>query len=109
MDWTLSLRKSMHTCMVAGQGTRDLCGPEGLTTEGFVEAVAYHMKEGKLKESFQRKESVSAKEEAMQKVDMEKVKSMFDKYDSNKDGTISPEEFTQMLVKLGVAPMKNLN
>ena len=36
----MSLRSIIHKCMVEGQGTRDLCGPEGLTTEQFVEVVA---------------------------------------------------------------------
>ena len=30
----------MHSLMVSGQGTRDLCGPSGLTTEQFVDEVA---------------------------------------------------------------------
>ena len=37
--FTARLRKSMHRCMVSGKGTRDLCGPSGLTTEAFIAAV----------------------------------------------------------------------
>jgi len=37
--FTTRLRKSMHRCMVSGRGTRDLCGPAGLTTEAFIDAV----------------------------------------------------------------------
>merc|ERR1740130_2393194 len=37
--FTARLRKSMHRCMVSGKGTRDLCGPAGLTTEAFISAV----------------------------------------------------------------------
>ena len=39
-EFAMSLRSIIHKCMVEGQGTRDLCGPEGLTTEQFVEVVA---------------------------------------------------------------------
>ena len=38
--FTDKLYKSMCELMADGQGTRDLCGPAGLTTEGFVDAVA---------------------------------------------------------------------
>ena len=31
--------------MASGKGTRDLCGPAGLTTEGFVEYVAAKLNE----------------------------------------------------------------
>eukprot|EP01052_Picozoa_sp_SAG31_P014974 SAG31_NODE_948_length_10825_cov_9.412829_7_plen_41_part_00 len=30
----------MHKAMVSGKGTRDLCGPSGLTTEEFVDYIA---------------------------------------------------------------------
>ena len=39
-DFTASLRKIVHKCMVEGKGTRDLCGPSGLTTEQFIDEVA---------------------------------------------------------------------
>ena len=39
-EFAMNLRSIIHKCMVEGQGTRDLCGPEGLTTEQFVEVVA---------------------------------------------------------------------
>jgi len=34
-----SIRTAMHSCFVEGEGTRDMQGPEGLTTEQFVDAV----------------------------------------------------------------------
>ena len=39
-EYTVALRQAIHTLMVSGRGTRDLCGPSGLTTEQFVDAVA---------------------------------------------------------------------
>lgn len=40
VNFTSELRSVMHALMVSGKGTRDLCGPSGLTTEQFVDAVA---------------------------------------------------------------------
>ena len=39
LAFTDKLRQVMHEAMVKGQGTRDLCGPSGLTTEQFIEIV----------------------------------------------------------------------
>merc|ERR1712194_414179 len=47
-EWGTKLREAMHACMVAGKGTRDLCGPEGLTTEAFIDAVAHFIKTGQI-------------------------------------------------------------
>ena len=32
LSFTRNLRKVIHKLMVTGQGTRDICGPSGLTT-----------------------------------------------------------------------------
>ncbi len=42
--FTKIMYDSMYKLMVAGKGTRDLCGPSGLTTEQFVDAVAAEIK-----------------------------------------------------------------
>jgi len=39
-EFTSRLRNAMYSCMQEGKATRDMVGPQGLTTEGFVEAVA---------------------------------------------------------------------
>lgn len=41
--YTSMLRQAMHRTMVYGQGTRDLCGPDGLTTEEFIDKVAWRL------------------------------------------------------------------
>lgn len=51
MDYTLKIRSIMHGLMVSGKGTRDLCGPNGLTTEAFVSEVAKHLLSEKAYES----------------------------------------------------------
>merc|ERR1712167_136506 len=42
-EWTEKLRTAIHKAMVDGEGTRDLCGPTGLTTEAFVDNIAARM------------------------------------------------------------------
>ena len=37
-------------------------------------------------------------------VDFEAIKGMFDLYDVDKNGSIDVEEFSEMIIKLGVAP-----
>lgn len=42
--FTARLRAVIHKLFREGRGTRDLCGAAGLTTEGFIDAVAEQMK-----------------------------------------------------------------
>ncbi|KAH8095086.1 isocitrate dehydrogenase [Aureococcus anophagefferens] len=72
-----TLRRAMHNTFVYGQGTWDMAGPDGLTTEEFVA-----------------------------KVDVDKVSAMFAEFDVDGSGSISLEEFSEMMIKLGLAPMK---
>jgi len=39
-EFTTGIRSAVHKAMASGKGTRDLCGPSGLTTEQFVDHVA---------------------------------------------------------------------
>ena len=64
------------------------------------------MENGKLNELHRTPSTSDPQEVAKSSVDTEKVGDMFAKYDSNSDGTIDQEEFTAMLLQLGVAPMK---
>jgi isocitrate dehydrogenase len=45
-DFATNLRKCTHAAMAQGQGTRDLLGPSGLTTEQFIDVVADRMAGG---------------------------------------------------------------
>ena len=44
--YTSSLRNAVHNTFRNGQGTRDLCGPAGLTTEAFVAKVEWFDSKG---------------------------------------------------------------
>lgn len=43
LAFTAKMRAVIHQLFREGKGTRDLCGPTGLTTEQFVDAVAEHL------------------------------------------------------------------
>merc|ERR1719384_1415726 len=44
LRWTGHCREAMYSAFREGRGTRDLCGPSGLTTEKFVDSVAADLK-----------------------------------------------------------------
>ena len=103
-EYTTQLRGIMHSLMVSGQGTRDLCGPTGLTTEAFVDLVAE-----KLSASILPAKPVSlAKPAVPANFDDEAFVSLFAELDEDGNGYIDREELKKGLLKLGVHPRKML-
>lgn len=104
----------MHKTMVYGQGTRDLCGPEGLTTEDFIDKVAWrlerYLKMNEEEQDERRRAPVrpSPKFRRNYNVDEEAVSRMFKEYDTDNNGSIDLDEFTEMIVKLGIAPHEHV-
>ena len=112
------VRNTMHECMVHGLGTRDLCGPKGLTTEQFIEAVRDRFQGVEIAD-LQKRYNIESEEEAPKEkkktkkvevlkedVDFDAIQGMFGLYDTDGSGTIDVEEFGEMMIKLGVAPKK---
>lgn len=100
-----------HNTFRYGQGTRDMSGPSGFTTEDFVAKVAW-----RLQRYLARQYDESPPPELHEPdrkfrrnydVDEEAVNSMFQSYDRNKDGFIDFEEFRRMVVKMNLAPRKS--
>lgn len=104
--YTNRIREVMHECMVIGQGTRDLCGPSGLTTEGFIDVVKRGLEGEKITPRKSPSETQFEELVAEHHVDMRWVDSMFKEFDEDKNGSINKEEFTKLLIKIGVAPLK---
>ena len=108
--FTDQLRKAMHNTFRYGQGTRDLSGPSGFTTEEFIKKVAWRLDRYLVAEEEDSDvPTLSEPNRAFRrnhKIDEKAVKAMFDTYDVDGNGSIEFEEFTDMLVKLGVAPQK---
>jgi len=101
------LRKSIHECMVHRLGTRDLCGPEGLTTEQFIEAVQQRFNGediAVLQKRYNVVEEVVKKPQSKKNVDFEAIRNMFESYDLDHNGKIDVNEFSEMIIQLGVAP-----
>jgi len=109
-----SIRTHVHDCMADGKGTRDLCGPDGLTTEDFVDEVGRRIEstqkaplvaDAKLPRSKSFKPKVSPGF-GTPDIDMESIMEMFRDLDTDGNGTIDFEEFSSGLVRLNVAPKK---
>jgi isocitrate dehydrogenase len=109
MEYTTKLRQVMHRRFVVGQGTRDMQGPGGLTTEAFLDTVADRLHN--VLHNLPRKEAEKVvitkpdrKNRRNYDVDREAVKEMFSKYDSDGDGRIDFDEFEDMVHVLGIVP-----
>lgn len=112
-NYSSTLRNAMHNTFRYGQGTRDMSGPSGFTTEDFIRKVAWRLHRYL---AAQYEESpppvlsdVDRKFRRNYDIDEEAVKEMFTKYDKNGDGFIDAEEFTSMMVRLNLAPKKDVN
>lgn len=111
-NYTTTLRKALHNTFRYGQGTRDMSGPSGFTTEEFIAKVAWRLQRY-LAAQFEESPPPKLREPDPKfrrnyDVDEEEVNRMFQKFDTDKDGFINYEEFTRMLVKLNVAPHKEM-
>ena len=107
--YTACLKRAIHNTFRLGEGTRDMCGPSGLTTEQFVDKVSERLEKylaGGDDEESVPDPAVKAdpKFRRNYKVDESAIKEMFAQYDSDGNGSIDAEEFTAMCVKLGIAP-----
>lgn len=106
-----TLRTAMHNTFRYGQGTRDMSGPSGFTTEDFVAKVAWRL-ERYLKRQYDDEAPPPKLNEPDRKyrrnydIDEQAVNEMFAKYDTNGDGHIDFSEFTRMLTKMNIAPRK---
>eukprot|EP00472_Partenskyella_glossopodia_P011838 CAMPEP_0197539760 /NCGR_PEP_ID=MMETSP1318-20131121/63721_1 /TAXON_ID=552666 /ORGANISM="Partenskyella glossopodia, Strain RCC365" /LENGTH=457 /DNA_ID=CAMNT_0043098553 /DNA_START=227 /DNA_END=1600 /DNA_ORIENTATION=- len=101
--FTETLRSVIHSKMVAGEGTRDLCGPSGLTTEQFIDTVGEALDVRLPIETYKEPQEPF---EELTDIDMEAVKAMFNDLDEDGNGAISYEEFSKGLKRLGVHPKK---
>ncbi len=111
-NFTTTLRGALHNTFRYGQGTRDMSGPTGFTTEDFIAKVAWRLDRYLARQTDETPPPVLAEPDRRfrrnYQVDEVAVQQMFDQYDVNKDGQICLEEFTRMLVSMNLAPQKSL-
>jgi isocitrate dehydrogenase len=109
-NFTETLRTSMHNTFRYGQGTRDMAGPSGYTTEDFIGKVAWRLQRYlALQDEEAPPPSLREPDRRFRRnydIDEEAVNALFAKYDKNGDNMIDYEEFTKMLIKLNIAPQK---
>lgn len=107
-NFTATLRKSIHNTFRYGQGTRDMSGPAGFTTEDFIGKVAWRLKRYLAMQSEEapppRLSEPDRKYRRNYDIDEEAVATLFSKYDKNGDGYIDYEEFRRLCVRMNLAP-----
>ena len=107
-NFTTTLRKAIHNTFRYGQGTRDMSGPSGFTTEDFIAKVAWRLKRYLAMQTEEspppRLSEPDRKYRRNYDIDEEAVAKMFAKYDKNGDGAIDFDEFRRMVVKMNLAP-----
>jgi hypothetical protein len=111
-NFVKTLRSALHNTFRYGQGTRDMVGPKGLTTEQFIDKVAWRL--GRYiaaQEQLEEEEAPAVPVEPSRafrrnyNVDKAALKELFSKYDKDNDGTISITELEHLLSNMGVAPL----
>lgn len=107
-NYTETLREAMHNTFRYGQGTRDMSGPSGFTTEDFIDKVGWrldrYLKAQDEEAPPPQLAEPSRKYRRNHDVDVEAVNKMFQKYDTDGDGQISFTEFEDMMIHLNLAP-----
>jgi len=111
LHYTTTLRLALHNTFRYGQGTRDMSGPTGYTTEDFIRKVAWRL--GRYLANNREKDPppvLSEPDRAFRRnfanVDMKAMQELFDKFDTEGSGKLDFKQFTKVLVKMGVAPQK---
>jgi len=107
------LREALHNTFRYGQGTRDMCGPTGFTTEDFIAKVAWRLDRYLVQQQHEREappelaeEDLAIPADKMADFDQKAILKLFEKYDKSGEGKIDFKNFSKMLMKMGVAPTK---
>lgn len=107
-----TLREALHNTFRYGQGTRDMCGPTGFTTEDFIAKVAWRqnrylaMQQEEQAPPELTEDDLVVPKEKLNAFDQKAILKLFDKYDKSGEGKIDFKNFSKMLMKMGVAPKK---
>jgi len=109
-QFTCTLRQALHNTFRYGQGTRDMSGPTGLTTEQFINKVAWRLGRymAHIYDEVQPGDVVlkpAPPKTLRHEVDKDALQELFNEFDTDKSGTITIKELEAMLIKLGVAPL----
>merc|ERR1711937_94099 len=88
--WTASTREAMYKAFREGKGTRDMAGPEGLTTEGFVAAVRQNLDDFMAADGLPEAWSAEdvQKPAMSDDIDVDRMRETFNYYDKDGDDSI---------------------
>jgi len=114
--FTKCARAAVYAAFRDGRGTRDMAGPSGLTTEQFVDSVAEDLAKrlvspngtelADLPEKVSEQIKVSRKYRRNYNVDEKAMEAMFARFDTDGSGKIDFEEFVELALELGIAPLQ---
>eukprot|EP00931_Biecheleriopsis_adriatica_P021939 TRINITY_DN14214_c0_g2_i1.p1 TRINITY_DN14214_c0_g2~~TRINITY_DN14214_c0_g2_i1.p1 ORF type:complete len:530 (-),score=112.63 TRINITY_DN14214_c0_g2_i1:157-1746(-) len=111
LHFTSCCREALYQAFRAGRGTRDMAGPAGLTTEQFVDTVADDLAirlTGKAPEDQMIEKDIVAPPRSFRrnhKVNEKKMQDLFARFDTDGNGHINFDEFVNMALELGIAPL----
>jgi len=109
MTYTSTLRLALHNTFRYGQGTRDMTGPEGYTTEDFIRKVAWRLGRYLAQQEEEAPPPVLEEPDRTYRrnydVDHTALRKLFEKYEDG-SGKLEYKKFAKMLTKMGVAPEK---
>lgn len=110
LNYTSTLRLALHNTFRYGQGTRDMTGPEGYTTEDFVRKVAWRLGRYLAQQVEESPPPVLEEPDRNYRrnydVDHTALRKLFEKYEDG-SGKLDYKKFSKMLTKMGVAPEKS--
>ncbi len=109
MNFTATLRLAIHNTFRYGQGTRDMSGPSGYTTEDFIRKVKWRLDRYLAAQVEEHPPTLPEPDRIINfNVDHVAMQKLFEKFDVDGNGTISYKEFEKALAHLGVAPKKDV-
>ncbi|CAK9054151.1 Isocitrate dehydrogenase (NAD(+)) [Durusdinium trenchii] len=116
VDFTTKMRKFIHRAFAVGKGTRDISGPEGLTTEDFVDLVAKALAGDQATLDLLAADANLGDEKRSRRppiptssfelLNKDEMRRFFDSLDLNNDEKIDYDEFEKGMLRLGVFPKK---
>lgn len=109
INFTNTLRLAIHNTFRYGQGTRDMSGPSGYTTEDFIRKVKWRLDRYLAAQVEEHPPILPEPDRIINyNVDHVAMQKLFEKFDVDGNGSISYKEFEKALAHLGVAPKKDV-
>lgn len=108
-DFCDDVRTVIHKAFVSGHGTRDICGPDGLTTEAFVDIIGSVLDRSVPRATLNVPPALRVTKPAPPKKkwteeETQLIRRLFNELDDDNNGMLDLDEFNEAVVRLGVQP-----